>query len=135
MPSANYRLFAQAIVNRVPICCMYNGLAREFHPAILGHKRGHEASLAYQFGGESSQGHLQRGGAWKCLELANVTDAHLGEGPWRTGDSHKRPQSCVDDVDLDVNPASPYSPRRKIGSLRTDSTSRRGRRRRKSDPT
>jgi hypothetical protein len=64
MPSANYTLFARAIADRAPVCCMYNGLARDFHPTILGRKRGREAALVYQFGGESSQGHLPRGGAW-----------------------------------------------------------------------
>jgi hypothetical protein len=39
---------------------------------------------------------------------------HLRDGPWRGGDRHTRPQGCVEDVDLDVNPTSPYNPRRRL---------------------
>jgi hypothetical protein len=38
----------------------------------------------------------------------------LRDGPWHAGDSHNQPQGCVDVVDLDVNPASPYNPKRRL---------------------
>jgi len=30
------------------------------------------------------------------------------------GDGHSQPQGCVEIVDLDVNPASPYQPKRRL---------------------
>jgi len=46
---------------------------------------------------------LPRGGAWKCLDLARVEDAALRDGPWHEGASHKAKQSCVEEIDLDIN--------------------------------
>ena len=107
-PSATYKLFAQAIEQRKQIVCSYRGFRRELCPIILGHKEnGDEVSLTFQFGGESSRA-LPRGGSWRCLFLSEASDVQLRDGRWRSGPSHQRPQSCVDIVDLDVNPSSPY---------------------------
>jgi hypothetical protein len=111
VPSSTYALFAQAIVERKQVLCRYDGYARELCPVILGHSGGQEMALVYQFAGESSSG-LPPGGEWKCLRLAKASDVALRDGSWRAGSSHQRPQSCVEDVDLDINPASPYRPRR-----------------------
>ena len=114
MPSATYTLFTQAMKARKQILCVYDGYARELCPVVLGHSRqGEEKALTFQFAGESSQT-LRQGGDWKCLSLSKVRDVRLREGPWMSGDSHQRPQSCVEIVDLDVNPSSPYKPKRRL---------------------
>jgi hypothetical protein len=46
--------------------------------------------------------------------LAAVIDAEIIDGPWRSGKRHSQSQSCVKDVDLDVNPNSPYGPKRRL---------------------
>lgn len=92
---------------------MYNKHRRELCPVILGRKDGQEKALAFQFGGYSSKG-LPPGGEWRCLFLAKVSDVQLRDGMWLTGDSHKRPQGCVEVVDLNVNPKSPYKPIRRL---------------------
>ena len=108
MPSQTYRLFAQAMVQRKQIVCVYRGLRRELCPIILGRKRsGEEAALTFQFAGESS-GKLPPGGQWRCLLLSGASDVQLRAGRWYSGSSHRQPQSCVEIVDLDVNPSSPY---------------------------
>jgi hypothetical protein len=113
-PSAVYRLFEQAMIERKQILCAYHGRPRELCPIILGHPQGREKALTYQFGGQSEKG-LPRGGQWGCLWLAEVSDVRPRGGPWRAGDSHRRqPQGCVDIVDLDVNPESPYRPSRRL---------------------
>ncbi|HEX9326008.1 MAG TPA: hypothetical protein VF915_05790, partial [Reyranella sp.] len=113
MPSPTYRLFEQAIRQRKQVVCLYGGYRRELCPIILGHKNsGEEAALTFQFAGESSS-NLPRRGQWRCLLLSETSDVRLRDGPWRAGSSHHRPQSCVDIVDLDVNPSSPYEPRRR----------------------
>ena len=110
--TTTYDLFAQAIAGRKQVSCTYDGHPRKLCVHILGHnKAGHEVALIFQFGGRSSQG-LHPGGEWRCLHLSKVTAPELHDGPWRGGSSHRRPQACVDVVDLDVNPSSPYRPKR-----------------------
>lgn len=112
MPSAIYRLFEEAMRKRKPIVCMYDGYPRAICPIILGHSDGAEKALTYQFDGSNSDGPIR--GAWKCLSLAKVTRAEIIDAPWRSGERHSQSQSCVRDVDLDVNPDSPYNPRRRL---------------------
>ena len=111
MSSAAYCLFAKAMAERKQIVCTYDGYSRELCPIILGHSKGEEKALTFQFGGGSRSG-LPPGGEWRCLFLARVSAVELREGPWLSGTSHSQPQGCVDEVDLDVNPKSPYSPKR-----------------------
>jgi hypothetical protein len=102
MPSAVYALFRQAILEEKQITCMYQGYYREICPLILGHTDGEEVALTYQFGGESRSG-LKRSEPWRCLKLAEVTDVRLREGPRHEGKRHRKEQTCVEDVDLDIN--------------------------------
>jgi hypothetical protein len=98
---------------RKQIVCTYRGYAREVCPIILGHSRKQEKALTFQFGGGSSSG-LPPGGEWRCLFLSEVSDVSLRDGPWLSGGSHLQRQACVEVVDLDVNPNSPYSPKRPL---------------------
>jgi hypothetical protein len=110
--SATYKVFEQAIRAKKQIVCLYGGYHRELCPIILGHTRGEEKALTFQVGGDSSSG-LPPDGEWRCLFLSKVSFARLHDGPWKSGDSHAQPQGCVEIVDLDANPASPYSPKRR----------------------
>jgi hypothetical protein len=113
MPSPTYELFAAAIMARKQITCDYDGYPRELCPHILGHgKNGEEVSLSFQFAGRSSRT-LPKAGEWRCLRLAKVSDARLRDGPWHEGAGHSRQQTCVEIIDLDVNPLSPYRPKRR----------------------
>src|SRR5450755_329853 len=111
MASANYASFERAMRLRKPLHCMYDGLPRELCSIILGHSQGQEKALTYQFAGESSRG-LPPGGQWRCLWLSKVSDIQLRTGSWIAGSGHAQPQGCVEVVDLDVNPSSPYQPKR-----------------------
>jgi hypothetical protein len=101
------------MADRKQILCTYDGYPRELCPIILGHSQDQEKALTFQFGGGSRKG-LPPGGQWRCLLLVKVTGVRLRDGPWHTGDSHAQPQGCVEIVDLDVNPASPYNPKRRL---------------------
>lgn len=114
MASRNYALFERAMRQRKPLQCRYDGFRRELCSIILGHSQGKEKALTYQFGGESSRG-LPPDGQWRCLWLSKVSKVELRAGPWRAGSTHMQPQGCVEVVDLDVNPSSPYQPRRALG--------------------
>ena len=100
MPSATYALFREAILAELQVICGYDGRYRELCPHIIGRNRnGEEVVLAWQFAGESS-GALPQ---WRCLRLANVTNASLRGGRWHEGGSHRSEQTCVSDIDLDIN--------------------------------
>jgi hypothetical protein len=100
MPSLTYTLFRKAILAEQQVTCTYDGRLRELCPHIIGtNKDGEEAVLSWQFGGESS-GKLPQ---WRCLKLANVRDARARDGRWHEGGSHKTTQTCVTEIDLDIN--------------------------------
>jgi hypothetical protein len=100
MPSATYTLCRNAILGEQQVVCRYDGRLRELCPHIIGtNKRGEEVVLAWQFGGESS-GPLPQ---WRCLKLDNVSDASPRSGRWHEGRSHQTTQTCVSDIDLDIN--------------------------------
>jgi hypothetical protein len=100
MPSPAYALFRNAILAEQQVICLYKGRRRELCPHIIGtNKQREEVVLAWQFAGESS-GPLPQ---WRCLRLANVRKACARNGPWYEGGSHRTEQSCVSDIDLDIN--------------------------------
>ena len=100
MPSTTYTLFRNAILGEQQVVCIYDGRIRELCPHIIGtNKRGEEVVLAWQFGGESS-GTLPQ---WRCLKLANVRNVRTRKGRWHEGGSHQTTQTCVSDIDLDIN--------------------------------
>jgi hypothetical protein len=100
MQSATYSLFRNAILGERQVVCRYDGRLRELCPHIIGtNRRGEEVVLAWQFGGESS-GPLPQ---WRCLKLANVSNARMRRGRWHEGGSHRTTQTCVSDIDLDIN--------------------------------
>ena len=100
MPSATFTVFRNAILGEQQVVCSYDGRTRELCPHIIGtNRKGEEVALAWQFAGESS-GKLPQ---WRCLRLAYVRNAITRDGPWYEGGSHKATQSCVAEIDLDVN--------------------------------
>lgn len=102
MASATYVLIRNAILAEQQITCVYAGRYRELCPHIIGHTDGEEKLLAFQFGGDSSKP-LPPGGQWRCLGVAGIKKLAARDGPWHAGSSHRRQQSCVKDVDLDIN--------------------------------
>jgi hypothetical protein len=115
MNSSVYELFEQAMRERKQIVCRYHGLVREICPIVLGWSdSGEEKCLAYQFGGESTKPMTTPQTRWRCLTLTGVSDEQLRDGPWYAGIEHSQAQTCVKIVDLDVNPDSPYQPRRRL---------------------
>jgi hypothetical protein len=117
LASQTYELIARAMADRQQVLCVYQGHARALCPTILGHTDGQECTLAYQFAGSSSSG-LPPEGQWKCLRLSEMNNVELRKGEWFTGSRHRTRQACVKDVDIDVNPASPYKPRRSLRAIK-----------------
>ena len=80
MPSPTYALVRNAILAERQVTCTYEGRRRELCPHIVvTSKSGEEVVLAWQFAGEGS-----------------------GKLPHES-DSHRTTQTCVSDIDLDIN--------------------------------
>jgi hypothetical protein len=95
-----------AIVNRRPIAALYQGRRRLLCPHLLGwNKHRRLQVLCYQYGGQSESG-LQPAGAsdnWRCMAVENLSQVELLNGPWHTAENHSRPQTCIEEVELDVD--------------------------------
>jgi hypothetical protein len=97
----SYDVFRQAIISKQQVTCNYAGHYREVCPHVIGTKNGRQQVLVYQFGGGSSSG-LPPGGEWRCLVVPQVSNAAARPGPWHTGTSHTKPQTCVDRIDVEI---------------------------------
>ena len=97
----SYAVLRQAIVERKQVVCDYGGYPREICPHVIGMKNGREQALVYQFGGDSSSG-LPKGGEWRCMPISGISNATLRDGPWHSGTGHSQPQTCVDEIDVEV---------------------------------
>lgn len=100
MPSIS-EVLRDAIVNRRQVKCSYDGLYREMCPHVMGWKNEVHHVLSFQFAGESSRG-LPPGGQWKCMEVEGITILSVVDGPWYTDPRHSRPQTCVDQIEVEV---------------------------------
>ena len=96
-----YGLIRQAIIDRRQVVCVYQGRHRECCPHAIGIKNGRQHVLMFQFAGDSSKG-LPPGGEWRCMDVEALSNVADRDGPWHTKDDHRRPQTCIDVVDVDV---------------------------------
>jgi hypothetical protein len=102
-----YELIAEAIRSKRQVQAQYHGAERVLAPHALGTKHGQPHLLAYQFAGGSQSG-LPEGGEWRCLKLEDLEDITLQPGPWHSAANVFNPQTCLDDVDVAVEPFPPY---------------------------
>jgi predicted DNA-binding transcriptional regulator YafY len=106
-PVDAWALLAQAIQQRQPVAAVYRGAAREFCPHALGHKGKRRHVLAYQFAGASRHG-LPLGGGWRCFDVDLLQELALRPGPWRSAPNVFNPQSCLDTIEVVVQPFPPW---------------------------
>jgi len=100
-----YDLIRQAILTKAQVFATYGGYPREMCPHVIGTKWGRVNALFYQFAGSSSTGIGPAGSPdnWRCVHIDQLEDVALQEGPWHTAPNHTRPQTCVDEVDVEVS--------------------------------
>jgi len=102
-----------AIIHRCPIAALYRGRRRLLCPHLLGWIRHRRLQvLCYQYGGDSESG-LKPAGAsdnWRCLAVENLSQVELLDGPWQTAENHSRPQTCIEEVELDVDACPELAP-------------------------
>jgi hypothetical protein len=109
-----YTTIRNAILAKEQVAATYHGHVREMCPHVIGWKRAKDRkgnlgpreanALFYQFGGSSSSG-LQPVGSpdnWRCIRIDDLSNVTTRKGPWYTAPNHSRPQTCVDEVDVEV---------------------------------
>src|SRR4051812_19573295 len=101
-PSKTYRLLGVAVQKGHCVLCFYDKDDQEriLGPHILGHKKGEEKLLAFQFGGESKS-KLPPGGQWRCFFVSKIHKARMRRGNWHAHSPHLIPSSCIDDIDVE----------------------------------
>ena len=94
-------VIAHAIANKLQVVATYDGYVREMCPHVLGYKSGRRQALFFQFAGGSKRG-LPPGGEWRCIPIDGLSNVTTRQGPWYTGQSHTKPQTCVDQIEIEV---------------------------------
>jgi hypothetical protein len=105
-----YALLKEAIEQKFAVTAHYDGLPRVFCPHALGTKRGQPHVLVFQYAGESRSG-LPASGEWRCLDVDDLTEATLEPDEWHSASNVFNPQSCLDEIDVVVQPFPPVAPR------------------------
>lgn len=102
----NYELVREAIETKKHILAEYKGYYREICPHAIGTKKGAEKVIGYQFAGASSKGQIQENSPenWRCLFVNELENIELREGEWITAENHSRPNTCIDELDIEVKP-------------------------------
>lgn len=101
MSTAVFANILDAMHNKQQVTCVYQGLYREICPHTIGWKDGQAKVWGFQFAGESSNG-LSADGEWRCMFIAGMADVAIKDGAWHTRDDYRRPQSCIDNIELEV---------------------------------
>jgi hypothetical protein len=104
MKGAKYNAIREAIINKQQVITTYQGYDREMCPHVIGTKNGREQCLFYQFAGTSSSGPILTNSFknWRCIPIEGLGEIVVRSGKWHTGDNHSRPQTCVDNIDIEV---------------------------------
>jgi len=100
---STYDLVRQAIINKQCVTCMYNGYLRKMTPHVIGTKKGVRQALFYQYAGESSSGlSADATKNWRCVPIDKIQNLSINDDFFQTAHNHSRTQTCVDDVDVEV---------------------------------
>ena len=104
MTSDTYEVVRQAITEKKQVVAEYNEHVREMCPHVIGTKNGREQDLFYQFGGTSSSGTIIPGSQynWRCIPVEGLRIIEVRDGEWHSSSDHTQPQTCVDEVDVEV---------------------------------
>lgn len=104
MSSTNYTIIRNAILNKQQIIATYGGHVREMCPHAIGHKKGVEQALFFQFAGGSSKGQITHDTKdnWRCLTISSLTNISVRNGDWHTFGNHSISGTCLDIIDVET---------------------------------
>lgn len=107
MPSELYGEIREAIARRQQVIAVYGGHRREMCPHAIGlGAGGNEQALFYQFAGGSSKGNaslLDERDRWRCMALDALNDVEVRDGEWYSAGNHSAPNTCIKEIDLEVD--------------------------------
>jgi hypothetical protein len=102
LQSDAFELIKQAILEKKLISAVYHERPRELCPHVVGWKAEREHALLFQVGGDSAKG-LAPTGAWRCLNLDELSEVEMYEGEFVTGPGYyDTPQKCVDKIEAQI---------------------------------
>ena len=104
-PEEINRLLRLSVRQRQPIVAFYDDCRRLLCPHRLGwNKDGERRALCYQYGGASVSGLESRDARsnWRCLAVDKLSMVELLQDVWHTAPNHSRPQTCIVQVEMDV---------------------------------
>jgi hypothetical protein len=97
-----FEMIKQAIIEKKLVSAVYHERPRDLCPHVLGWKADREHALFFQVGGDSAKG-LASDGAWRCLNLDELSEVEIYEGEFRTGPGYyDNPQKCVDKIESQI---------------------------------
>jgi hypothetical protein len=100
---ATYDLVRQAIIAKKCVTCFYNGYLRKMTPHVIGTKNNVRQALFYQYGGESSSGlSTDPTQHWRCIPIDKIESLSINDDVFQTAYNHSRKQTCVDNIDVEV---------------------------------
>ena len=97
-----YGQIRDAVQERHAIRVTFKGRERDVCPHVIGYKNGQERVLTFQYAGYSSSG-LPPDGEWRCMFISDISSVEQIDAQWQTGSGHSRPQTCVNDIDSEVD--------------------------------
>jgi hypothetical protein len=102
---STYDLIRNAILNKQNISATYSGHPRLMSPHAIGTKNGTPQCLCYQYGGSSSSGLAPAGSPnnWRCMPIGGLSNVSVVAGTWSTASNHSQAQTCVGEVDVEVD--------------------------------
>jgi hypothetical protein len=100
--SDSYELIRCAIAEKKQVVAIYGGYEREMCPHAIGIKNGRAQAIFLQFAGGSRKG-VPPEGAWRCLAIEALSNVSVRDGAWHTASNHSQPNTCIDEVDLEVD--------------------------------
>ena len=101
----SHALIRQAILERKIVRAVYQGLYCEMCPHLVGKKTNKDCALCYQFGGQSGSKLIQPDGStenWRCIDIDDLSEVTIEDGPWHTASYDSRLRTCVDELDAVV---------------------------------
>ncbi len=104
--SFTYQIVQQAIIEKHQVIADYGGYLTEMCPHVIGRKKGREQALFYQFDGDSKSGldpAPESPKNWLCIPIDGLSGVSTQAGIWHTAPNHSRPQTCVDEIDVEVS--------------------------------
>jgi hypothetical protein len=98
---------------RRQIVCLHAGVRRAVFPVCLGFTRNIEKALVFEPAGGGDEV-TAADGTWRCLALAGVRILEMRESAWRVPDHREPGQTCIADVECDLDPRSSPPPRYRL---------------------